>query len=233
MSPQVPDRRRAPVHPCPNGQPFAILRNRERGNFVCFLAKGVKGVALAKSPQVTPFPAAQILLARLRPLPVQHFLGATQIIFSERQLHQLHVRCISLLPGDKFCGLGLLAKTGLIRAARFGLLPLFGFFGLRGHRLCLRRQRFMFGMCRPHRLPGGGDDAQKKRSENDAAAAKADFVPANRFLNPVGRRLGGRATTGLVVQVPLEIRRQTRWPSRNAASGPSPDTSSRSSPDRP
>ena len=160
------------------------------------------------APEITPFPAAQILLAGLRPLAVQQVQRAAKIVSGKLLLGDVHIRGVGALARGEFGGLGLLPKTGLIRARRVGLLPLLGFFGLCRNRQCLRCQCLAFGVLGSHRLPSRGDDAQKKGPEDDGSGGKRDFVPANRLLDPVSRR-GRTRHHRLVVQVSFEIRRQT------------------------
>ena len=79
----------------------------------------------------------------------------------------------------------------------------------------------------PDRRP---DDATDQEQEDGRGRQDRASVPTQELPEPIGRR-GGRRLDGLVGQVALRSAARG-WPSGSAAIGPSPGTSSRSSPAR-
>ena len=67
-------------------------------------------------PEITPFPAAQISLARLRTLAIQQLQRAAEIVSIERLLGDVHVRSVGALAGDEFISLRL--SRSLVSFAR-------------------------------------------------------------------------------------------------------------------
>src|SRR5580700_130727 len=89
-----------------------------------------RGVAPALAPKPAPLPAAQVLFAGLREVPIEGFPGAAEVIRRQRLLHQVHIRRISL-------GFGLAALGGFVGAGVLGILAVFPFVSLGLARLLL------------------------------------------------------------------------------------------------
>ena len=146
---QVIQEEPVPVHHA-DRQPVAIGRSGERFDFA-FLAKREQCVAAGLLPEITPFPAAQILLARLGPLAVQQIQRAAEIVAGQCLCGDVHVRGVGALARGEFSGFGLFAQFcffGLRRqrllGVGLGLLALHGFAGL-------RRESFPLGDAWPAR----------------------------------------------------------------------------------
>src|SRR5882672_4459144 len=109
--PQVPHRQ-PPFAKRPSGQKKAIGRNRQRTDFAGFLAKGEQSIAAGLLPEVTPFPSAQVGLARAVCLAVEQVEREAEIVSIERLFSEVHVRGVSALAGRKFLDFRLLAQLG-------------------------------------------------------------------------------------------------------------------------
>jgi hypothetical protein len=113
---QVPHEQPALMHRA-DGQPLAVGGDRQRLN-LALLAKREQGVAPGLLPKVTPFPAAQIAAAGLRPLAVQQIQRAAQIALGERLLGDIHVRGVGALARDEFLTFRGLAHIGFVALRR-------------------------------------------------------------------------------------------------------------------
>ena len=144
-------------------------------------------VAASQSPQIAPFPAAQILLTGLWPGARQQPSGFAQIALQPRLVSEIDVRCVEVPSGAVAFHFGF-----ALRESR----------GLPG--LPLRLQQRLLGAFRargPHRLRGA--DSQR----NSRRRGEGQLVATNGFLDPI--RSGGRPRDHrLLIQVPLEVHRQ-------------------------
>ena len=114
-----------------NRQRKAVGRHCQRIDLGGFLAKGEQGVAAGLLPEITPFPAAQVALARPRPLPIEQVQRLAEIVSRQGQRSDIHVRGIGALPGGEFFSFGVLAQFGFFGSRRDGFLFVgFGFLAL-------------------------------------------------------------------------------------------------------
>src|SRR5262245_24220434 len=74
----------------------SILRKAEAVNTVPQSAQSTLRTALALLPEITPFPAAQVRLARPRPMTIQEPPCSPKIIDAQGLLGQVHVRNVSI-----------------------------------------------------------------------------------------------------------------------------------------
>ncbi len=94
------------------------------------------------------------------------------------------------------------------------------------------RPRLLLRPGRPHRLPGAHDHPGHQQSNQRGGGRHANPVPPDEFPHPIDGARRGRGAPARCSDA-ARCPAPGRWPSRSAAPGPSPGTSSRSSPGRP
>jgi hypothetical protein len=196
------------------GQTASVRREADRKAARGSLRKRSESVAPALLPQVTPFPASKILLARRGPVSIQQAPRASEVVQLHRLLRQIHVGCVEQSPGLMFVlpgfggvRLGQTALRGFVRAGLLGALPLFN--------LCLA-SGVGFQATRVGIRPGQAFAKQAHRCQTQPAeyrehdcrrGGKRDLVSPDKLLESICR--AGRAGDDrFMAQVPLEVHHQ-------------------------
>ena len=142
-----------------------------------------KGTAAGQLPEVAPLPASQVVLAGLRPVPIQQPARSAEIVQLERLLREIHIRRVeqpTRLP---------LVLRGLLRLG-IGPLPLGLGLGLLSLRLAALRflavsRHFGFPLCFPglERLPNADPSPATSATATAVAAPNTSLLRRQAFWN--------------------------------------------------
>src|SRR5262245_21812056 len=104
------------------GSPAPVCRNAQALSRCWSFVNQIKRVAAAELPEITPFPSAQVGLARCWAVPLKKVRSPAKIMAFDRALREVHIRRVGLSPRCDCLRLGLLPKQLLLRFSFAGFL---------------------------------------------------------------------------------------------------------------
>jgi hypothetical protein len=135
------------------------------------LPQGEQRIALATVPQVSPFPSAEVDLARLGPVAFQYFASKSKIVRGVSLLNQIHVGCVGRSPRVQLFGLGSQALFLFISSRLVSLLP--------------AEVRFSEGFLFSQQRPTGDAQTDDQRQEDDRSGCERQFISQHQLFQSI------------------------------------------------